>query len=316
LDLIKNCDNDSQKVNNILGWFDKNLSEPNFADMNFRDIHEKSFFHFSFFSYIYEKPPHICFRNDANPHWIINSRCGRCGEHADLFLDMAIKAGLNARKINCDGENHAWNEVFITEKNEWIPVDASAVNSARGKDGFVNFDFMEAKVRGDLRKYVNPNATYGNVSYISASYFENGKLKTLDRTKNYTDTINITLNVTNNIGLPIEGVKVKVLSYNRPKFFNEKGVGITNKTNSTGQCNFEIGGGEYHFELIRENYDTYSTNKSSYNESIDQHYLDIELEEEIVKNDVFKRIIPVIIGITIVIIFIFILRKRRISLKK
>lgn len=47
LDLIKNCNNDTQKVGALLSWFEKNLSEPNFADMNYRALYEKYYFHFS-----------------------------------------------------------------------------------------------------------------------------------------------------------------------------------------------------------------------------------------------------------------------------
>lgn len=306
LDLIKDCNNDTQKVDALLSWFEKNLSEPNFVDMNYRALHEKAYFRFSGRSYIYEKTPHLCFRCDANPHWIINSRCGRCGEQADLFFDMATKAGLRARKIHCVGEDHDWNEVYISETNEWIPIDPSAVNSANGNDGLVKYDFMEWKVAGDLRDYYNnPNIKTGNVSYVYASYYERGVKKTMDRTRNYTDTTNITLNVTDKNGNSIEGVKVKVFSYNRLGMYDF--IGKINTTNSTGQCTFEIGGGEYHFELQKGDLTTVTTNKSNYNETLKHHLEDIEYDGQIEDNKLYERIMSVvIIGMIIAIILYYI----------
>jgi len=314
LDIIKDCKNDTQKVDALLSWFDKNFSEPNFADMNYRAKYENAYFRFSGISYIYEKTPHLCFRKDDNPHWIINSRCGRCGEHADLFLDMATKAGLSARKISSKGENHEWNEVNISDDVGWIPVDATEVNSGKNRDGFVTFDFMEKKVGGDLRKYRKLNVTYGNVSYVYATYYEDGKMKTMDRTSDYTDIINITLNITDNAGNPVEGVKVKVFSYNRPKWCNKEIFGISNTTNSTGQCTFKIGGGEYRFVLKKGDFSSVSTNNYNFNETEKQHFTgniiyDCKNEE---KDDIYGRILPVLlIGLLIVGIVILIMKKSK-----
>jgi len=233
-DIVKDAKTDREKVTKILEWFDR--SKRNMY--NYYYLNKKGVINLELLPNIriFLGEPYIGIRvfNDRDSLWILTSRYGHCGEYALLFRDMANAAGIEVRRIRCLGENHEWNEVKLN--GSWVPVDATAVNLPL-RDGFVTFDFMERKVAGDMR------TRQGNVSYVYAEYL-NGTI--VDVTSSYTNLTNITILVVDDQGMPVPDARVEIFSHNRGRKWS---TGLTKVTDSLGVCKFNIGGGDYTFEV-------------------------------------------------------------------
>lgn len=240
-DLIKNSNNDTEKIKSILSWFNrgKNVTE-NFSGIFFRFRDKNVLLHLGDNYFIYDKHPMLCVKGGTDPYYIFISRAGRCGEYSNLFFEMGGLAGLNVSTVNCPGENHAWNEVYL-ENGSIIIVDASEVEYPNST-GVMTSDFMHQKVARELK--INE----GNISYVFYN-LPNDDID-YDATHRYTDTINLTFNVTDNDRNPLKNVTVKITSYNRLDW--NANIGIEKTTNKTGQCTFKLGGGQYKYTFQRD----------------------------------------------------------------
>jgi len=241
-DLIKYSTNETEKINSILAWFNKDENGPeNFSSIYHHFRNDEVLLYLGDFFY-FEDDPKICIRGGSKPYTVFMSRSGRCGEYSSLFAEMGRIAGLNVSTVDCTGENHAWNEVYLDD-NHTIIVDASAVRYPRST-GIMSPEFMQLKVKGDWReKKEYPKE--GNISYVYCQFPNDNKK--YDVTERYTDTINLTFNITDSKGNPLKNVKVKIISHNRPNWVQS--IGIDKTTNKSGQCTFKIGGGRYHFSF-------------------------------------------------------------------
>jgi hypothetical protein len=72
------------------------------------------------------------------------TRKGICEDYSDLYAAMAKSVGLKVRTIVGQGHTqegwggHAWNEVYISKENSWIPLDTTWAKSG---NYFDNKDF-------------------------------------------------------------------------------------------------------------------------------------------------------------------------------
>ena len=72
------------------------------------------------------------YSGEHGAQYALENRKGVCYDYASLVVELANAVGLEARMIkgyytfsNGHSEYHAWNEVYIPEKNRWISLDAS-----------------------------------------------------------------------------------------------------------------------------------------------------------------------------------------------
>jgi hypothetical protein len=248
IELTEDSTDDEDKSLALLKWFDRGVEkQENLANTYYRGNQEDNIvlLNVGNILFIYSKPPHFCTRlPDSTPNWnmwIFSTRCGMCGEYATLFSTMANYANLTVRKVCCEGEDHIWNEILV--EGEWIVVDSTAVALPRSTGFDLPRNFMEDKVKGDLWNDGNM-VDEGNVSYVYAIY-PNAPDDRVDITYRYTNLTNISVLTIDADSQPIEGVSVKVYSYNRYKGIY---TGLVNTTNEVGQHIFVIGGGDYTFK--------------------------------------------------------------------
>ena len=256
--IVETIDGDTNKTLALLKWFDRSEIEPeNFANCYHRYGQSDCIILTNLANnyFIYSKYPYFCARQNEDFEdwvlWIFHSRCGKCGEYGELFSAMANLSDLVVRKVQTEGEDHVWNEVLID--NEWITVDATAVNYFEGNTGF-NLDksFMETKVGNDYKR-IDELEDRANVSYVYATYPDKPDFKE-DITKNYTHIINITVFTIDSDDNPIDNVSVSIISHNRLDYRKDgRNTGLKNITNITGQYTFSIGGGHYTFKASKEN---------------------------------------------------------------
>lgn len=89
---------------------------------------------------------------EQTPADTFNSRRGVCIDFSRLYAVMARSVGLDVKVVTglgYDGRGgygpHAWNEVFLTEKNEWVPLDSTWV--ASGGNWFNPPNFHETHIK-------------------------------------------------------------------------------------------------------------------------------------------------------------------------
>lgn len=85
--------------------------------------------------------------NEQTPDDTFTSRKGVCIDYSRLYAVMARTAGLETKVVTglgYDGKGgygaHAWNEVWIVEKNAWIPLDTTWASSGGNWFNPPNFD--------------------------------------------------------------------------------------------------------------------------------------------------------------------------------
>ncbi len=66
---------------------------------------------------------------ESNPIMIVQTREGRCGEHAILFTAFCNALGMQARLVVFKDDDHVITEVFTDGR--WLPVDPSVENADR-----------------------------------------------------------------------------------------------------------------------------------------------------------------------------------------
>jgi len=111
---IGNETNQTFLINNILKW-----EKDNIVDLNLKEN---------------ENYPCIRIPYGLNPllqnYYLISlTRCGKCGEFAEMFSELANEFGIKNRIIEADninGGNHAWVEII--DGNETIPIDTTSIN--------------------------------------------------------------------------------------------------------------------------------------------------------------------------------------------
>jgi hypothetical protein len=83
-----------------------------------------------------------------------NTKKGVCYDYATLTAALGRAAGIQTKVVKGEGNLgsfkglHAWNEMYITEKGQWIPVDTT-FGSTAGKDFFDNDDFYKSHTKTD-----------------------------------------------------------------------------------------------------------------------------------------------------------------------
>jgi hypothetical protein len=238
---IEGKETDYDKLGGILDWFVD--EKENLYDSWILTHSEKPYFTLPLTYIIFlTEEPYICIRcfEENDPRWLLTSRCGACGEYSRLFMIMVDSLGYNVRRIHAPGEDHLWNEVKIG--NYWIPVDPTNVSYAKGGDGWEDYSFFEWKE--------------GNASYVWAEYLHNNTI--LDRTHKYTDLTNITIHAVGQNNNSVSGVNIIIISNNlhdadriHETYIKDK---PKPKTNDTGYCTFQIGGGTYKFKVDNNKY--------------------------------------------------------------
>lgn len=110
-------------------------------------------------SYDYDKAERI----SKNPSGIssgsiiaFNTRTGICFDYSCLYISMCQAVGLKVRLISGLGYSgiawgdHAWNQVYATEENRWINVDATFGSNGNYFDkADFNVDHRYAEVQGE-----------------------------------------------------------------------------------------------------------------------------------------------------------------------
>ncbi len=286
-DLVRDTENDYDKTIAVLEWFDED-NKNIYDDYHLLKREVNSFYPYpgTHFELFFDEP-YIGIRNfyDSASLWILTSKFGWCNEFGLLFRDIADACGLNVRKVVCSGEDHVWNEVMIN--GTWICVDAT-IHHPQISGFNISRQFMERKVGSDI-----PNVNYGNVSYVYAEWLNGTQV---DVTERYTNLINISVAVLDEQNKPVTGIKVELISHNR---YNNVNTGYYKITNSSGQCLFTIGGGDYTFRVDNGIFSPIvGENRSSFNENETYHKFEVK-----VKNDWFK-ILKFVIILILTILFI------------
>lgn len=89
--------------------------------------------------------------HEQTPKDTFDTRKGVCIDYARLYAVMARSQGLQVRVVTGQGYDgrggygaHAWNEVYIHDKQAWIPLDATWASSG---DWFNPKDFDQTHIR-------------------------------------------------------------------------------------------------------------------------------------------------------------------------
>ncbi|AKG36202.1 transglutaminase domain-containing protein [Paenibacillus durus] len=88
---------------------------------------------------------------EQTPQDTFDTRLGVCIDYARLYAVMARSQGLDVRVVTGRGYDgrggygpHAWNEVYIPERNAWIPLDSTWAKSG---DWFNPADFDSTHIK-------------------------------------------------------------------------------------------------------------------------------------------------------------------------
>jgi hypothetical protein len=176
--------------------------------------------------YFYPIPPFWLFRI-PDPAYIMVTRRGGCGETAILFNAMANSVGITTRMVHNPGEDHAWCEVFVN--GSWLHFDPGLSEEYRFNDPH----FYERSSNG-----------WGKP--LSHVYALDSNGTEMDVTNKYTDTGKLSVFVVID-DLPIENAKVTIKSRSLMDNFgySEPGYCMEKYTNSSGLCEFDLGGNNY-----------------------------------------------------------------------
>jgi hypothetical protein len=247
----------------------------------------------SFNLYVMPNYPLIYDRRD-DPSWIMFFKRGACQESAVLFVEIMRIAGMQARMVYNNGEDHAWAEVMIN--SSWVHVDPA--------NGY--FD--------DPGIYERPDSENGwgkQLSYVYA-VDENGEKH--DITSRYTGTGTLLVRVEKG-GKPAANAEVIVESrslvdsgaegYSDPQF------ATSSTTGDNGECVFVLGGTSYRVVAELGDYVAVEENVSLAEGS------DVVVSLSLSPSGG----IPLVVSILIVVGFLFILvwwdfRRRKVSIGK
>ncbi|MFF2018847.1 transglutaminase domain-containing protein [Paenibacillus sp. NPDC058177] len=89
--------------------------------------------------------------HEQTPQDTFNTRLGVCIDYARLYAVMARSQGLQVRVVTGQGYDgqggygpHAWNEVYVSDKQAWIPLDPTWASSG---NWFNTKDFYDTHIR-------------------------------------------------------------------------------------------------------------------------------------------------------------------------
>ncbi|MBW4080945.1 transglutaminase domain-containing protein [Paenibacillus sp. S150] len=89
--------------------------------------------------------------HEQTPQDTFDTRLGVCIDYARLYAVMARSQGLQVRVVTGQGYDgqggygpHAWNEVYIADRQAWIPLDSTW---ARSGDWFDSKDFDKTHIK-------------------------------------------------------------------------------------------------------------------------------------------------------------------------
>ncbi|GGF60678.1 hypothetical protein GCM10010912_02320 [Paenibacillus albidus] len=92
--------------------------------------------------------------HEQTPQDTFDTRLGVCIDYARLYAVMARSQGLQVRVVTGQGYDgrggygaHAWNEVYIPDRQAWIPLDSTWAGSG---DWFDSKDFEKTHLREDV----------------------------------------------------------------------------------------------------------------------------------------------------------------------
>lgn len=88
--------------------------------------------------------------HEQTPQNTFDTRLGVCIDYARLYAVMARSQGLQVRVVTGQGYDgqgghgpHAWNEVYISDRQAWIPLDSTWASSG---DWFDSKDFSDTHI--------------------------------------------------------------------------------------------------------------------------------------------------------------------------
>lgn len=89
---------------------------------------------------------------EQTPEDTFLTRMGVCIDYSRLYAVMARSVGLEVKVVTglgSDGRGnmgpHAWNEVYLTEEEQWVPLDSTWVSS--GRNWFNPDDFYDTHIK-------------------------------------------------------------------------------------------------------------------------------------------------------------------------
>ncbi|RAV00574.1 transglutaminase domain-containing protein [Paenibacillus sp. YN15] len=89
---------------------------------------------------------------EQTPEDTFLTRAGVCIDYSRLYAAMARSVGLDVKVVTglgSDGRggtgSHAWNEVYLSEKQTWVPLDSTWVSS--GGNWFDSADFYKTHIK-------------------------------------------------------------------------------------------------------------------------------------------------------------------------
>lgn len=92
--------------------------------------------------------------HEQTPQDTFDTRLGVCIDYARLYAVMARSQGLQVRVVTGRGYDgrggygpHAWNEVYLADRQAWIPLDSTWASSG---DWFDSKDFDETHIKEDV----------------------------------------------------------------------------------------------------------------------------------------------------------------------
>ncbi len=157
-----------------------------------------------------------------NPIFIYRNHMGMCGENAYILASVA-KIALIPTVITVTWEgNHEWNDFWERGWHQW-----------EGYSGQIDNPSCEG-APGTITAFTSVNPDFSHFSLTGC----------------YTTTSNLTVKVSDQDGIPVDGVLVKLHSYPAINVDGSLGL-ISNLTDVNGETTFEIGTGFSYFVNYR-----------------------------------------------------------------
>jgi hypothetical protein len=211
--IVEGINDDEQKVRALMMWVNSNMES-------------------SYLAIFIPKYPFINIYRPDDPNWTIFTMYGGCEEYADLFVALANSLNISARTVHNSGEDHVWAEVYIDGR--WVHADPSIA-----PNGLYN----------DPGIYERKRENGGWGKNISAVWYRDSKGRIHSVTERYTNVSKIKIKVLFD-NRPVENATVIIKSWylkeNHPKYRKRPlFTSITNKTDTNGIAEVELGGGKY-----------------------------------------------------------------------
>ena len=102
----------------------------------------------------YSKHQNNNYDNNYGAVYTYKTKKGVCYDYATLTAALARSVGIQTKVVKGEGSLgsfkglHAWNEMYITEKGQWIPVDTT-FGATTGIDFFDNVEFYTSHTKTD-----------------------------------------------------------------------------------------------------------------------------------------------------------------------